>query len=92
MTGHVEHVELFNEIRRWFSEETRLGIPVDFTNEGIRGVCHSRASNFPSQLGVGATFDRDLVRRIGESTGKEGKALGYTHIYSPILDTVRDPR
>jgi len=92
MTGHVEHVQLFNEIRRWFAEETRLGIPVDFTNEGIRGVCHSRASNFPSQLGIGATFDRDLVRRIGEITGKEGKALGYTNIYSPILDTVRDPR
>jgi beta-glucosidase len=92
MTGHVEHVELLNEIRRWFIEETRLGIPVDFTNEGIRGVCHSYASNFPSQLGIGATFDRDLVRRIGEITGKEGKALGYSNIYSPILDTVRDPR
>lgn len=92
MTGHVEHVELFNKIRRWFIEETRLGIPVDFTNEGIRGVCHSHASNFPSQLGVGATFDRDLVRRIGEITGKEGKSLGYTNIYSPILDIVRDPR
>ena len=92
MTGHVEHGELLNEIQRWFIEETRLGIPVDFTNEGIRGVCHSNASNFPTQLGVGATWDKNLVRRIGEITGKEGKALGYTNIYSPILDVVRDPR
>ncbi len=92
MTGWVEHGELLNEIQRWFIEETRLGIPVDFTNEGIRGLAHWRASNFPSQLGVGATFDKNLVRRIGEITGKEGKALGYSNVYSPILDTVRDPR
>ena len=91
-TGHVEHGKLLNDIQRWFIEETRLGIPVDFTNEGIRGVCHKDASNFPSQLGIGATFDRDLTRRIGVITGKEGRALGYTNIYSPILDTVRDPR
>jgi len=66
--GHKEHAELLNLIQRWFIEETRLGIPVDFTNEGIRGVCHSNASNFPTQIGVGATWDKDLVRRIGEST------------------------
>ncbi|MDF7822650.1 glycoside hydrolase family 3 N-terminal domain-containing protein [Pontiellaceae bacterium B12227] len=92
MTGWVEHGELLNEIQRWFAEETPSGIPVDFTNEGIRGLAHFRASNFPSQLGVGATFDKELVRRIGEITGSEGKALGYSNIYSPILDTVRDPR
>ncbi|MGJ8641214.1 MAG: glycoside hydrolase family 3 N-terminal domain-containing protein [Opitutaceae bacterium] len=90
--GHVEHGELLNEIQRWFIDETRLGLPVDFTNEGIRGLCHAWASNFPSQLGVGATFDKDLVRRIGEITGEEARALGYTNIYSPILDVVRDPR
>ena len=91
-TGHVEHGKLLNDIQRWFIEETRLGIPVDFTNEGIRGVCHKDASNFPSQLGIGATFDRELTRRIGVITGKEARSLGYTNIYSPILDTVRDPR
>ena len=92
MTGHSEHAELLNIIQRWFVEETRLGVPVDFTNEGIRGLCHTSASNFPSQIGIGATFDRDLVRQIGEVTGKEAKALGYSNIYSPILDVVRDPR
>ncbi|WPJ98231.1 glycoside hydrolase family 3 C-terminal domain-containing protein [Coraliomargarita algicola] len=81
-----------NEVQRWFLEETRLGIPVDFTNEGIRGLAHPYATNFPSQLGLGAAFDRDLVRRVGEITGQEGRALGYTNIYSPILDVVRDPR
>ena len=31
-----------NEIQRWFIEETRLGIPVDFTNEGVRGLNATR--------------------------------------------------
>ena len=87
-----EHTEAINETQRWFVENTRLGIPVDFTNEGIRGICHAYATNFPSQLAVGATWDRDLVRRIGEITGYEGHALGYTHVYSPILDVPRDQR
>lgn len=79
-------------IQRWFVEETRLGIPVDFTNEGIRGLCHDRATLFPAQSGQGASWNRDLIRRIGEVTAKEAVALGYTNIYSPILDISRDPR
>ena len=86
------HVRAINEVQKWFIEETRLGIPVDFTNEGIRGVCHRRATNFPAQAGIGATWDRELVAEIGKITGIEAKALGYTHIYSPILDLARDPR
>ena len=79
-------------IQRWFVEETRLGIPVDFTNEGIRGLCHDRATLFPSQSGQGATWNRELVSRIAEATAQEAVALGYTNIYSPILDVARDPR
>ena len=33
-----KHVWAMNEVQRFFVEETRLGIPVDFTNEGVRGV------------------------------------------------------
>ena len=43
------HAESINNVQRFFIEETRLGIPVDFTNEGIRGVAHPRATSFPSR-------------------------------------------
>ena len=79
-------------IQRWFVEETRLGIPVDFTNEGIRGLCHDRATLFPAQSAQGATWSRELIRQIAEVTAREAVALGYTNIYSPILDVARDPR
>lgn len=86
------HLDAKHQIQRWFVEQTRLGIPVDFTNEGIRGLCHERATYFPSQSGQGATWDKDLIRRIGEVEAKEAAALGYTNIYSPILDICQDPR
>lgn len=79
-------------VQRFFVEETRLGIPVDFTNEGIRGLCHDRATYFPAQCGQGATWNKELIARIGEVEAKEAVALGYTNIYSPILDIAQDPR
>lgn len=79
-------------IQRWFVENTRLGIPVDFTNEGIRGLNHDRATMFPAQCAQGASWDRNLIRQIAEVEGKEAVALGYTNIYSPILDLAQDPR
>lgn len=86
------HAWALNEVQRFFVEETRLGIPVDFTNEGIRGVESYRATNFPTQLGIGHTWNRNLVRRIGEITGYEAHMLGYTNVYAPILDVGRDQR
>jgi beta-glucosidase len=79
-------------IQRWFVEQTRLGIPVDYTNEGIRGLCHDRATMFPAQCGQGATWNRELIADIARVTAEEAIALGYTNIYSPILDIAQDPR
>lgn len=88
----ASHVRALNEVQRFFIEDTRLGVPADFTNEGIRGLTHSDATCFPAQLAVACTFDRELVREIGRTTGSEARALGYTNVYSPILDLARDPR
>lgn len=86
------HAWALNEVQRFFVEETRLGIPVDFTNEGIRGVESYRATNFPTQLGLGHTWNRELIRQVGLITGREARMLGYTNVYAPILDVGRDQR
>lgn len=88
----AQHVRALNEVQRWFVEQTRLGIPVDFTNEGIRGLLHTKATSFPAAIGIGSTWNAPLVREIGRITGREARALGYTNIYSPVLDLPRDPR
>ena len=86
------HAWALNEVQRFFLEDTRLGIPVDFTNEGIRGVESYRATNFPTQLGLGHTWNRELIRQVGLITGREARMLGYTNVYAPILDVGRDQR
>ena len=81
-----------NKTQRWFVEETRLGIPVEFTNEGIRGPCLAHGTSFPAQLSLGCTWDRDLIAAVGRVTAIENRSLGYTNTYAPILDLPRDPR
>src|SRR6266478_2389079 len=87
-----KHVWAMNETQRFFVEETRLGIPVDFTNEGLRGLAFTNATSFPSELGMGNTWDPALVREMGRITGQEARALGYTNVYAPTLDVSRDQR
>ena len=86
------HAWALNEVQRFFVEDTRLGIPVDFTNEGIRGVESYKATNFHTQLGLGHTWNRELIRQVGLITGREARMLGYTNVYAPILDVGRDQR
>ena len=86
------HAEAINKTQRWFIEETRLGIPVDFSNEGIHGLNHTKATPLPAPINIGSTWNRDLVHQAGDIAGKEAKALGYNNVYAPILDVARDPR
>ena len=89
---YSNHVKAIYKTQRWFVEETRLGIPVDFSNEGIHGLNHTKATALPAPIGIGSTWNRELVNRAGSIVGREGKLLGYTNVYAPILDVVRDPR
>ena len=89
---YSKHAAAINTIQKWFVEETRMGIPVDFTNEGIHGLNHDRATSLPAPIGIGSTWDKNLVRQAGQTVGREAKALGYTNVYAPILDPARDQR
>ena len=86
------HARMINELQKWFIENTPHGVPVDFTNEGIRGCNELRSTNFPNELALGATWDRDVVSKIGHITGREGKVEGFTNVYSPVMDIAQDPR
>src|SRR5215210_1152288 len=76
---YSKHADAINTIQKWFIEETRLGIPVDFTNEGIHGLTHEKATPLPAPISIGSTWNKALVRQAGETVGREAKALGYTN-------------
>ena len=81
-----------NNTQRFFVEQTRLGIPVDFTNEGMNGVSVRHGTSFPCPHSQGMTWNPELIRKMGFVEGSEAKAVGYTNVYGPILDVVRDQR
>lgn len=86
------HVKTLHTIQKWFVEETRLGIPVEFSNEGIHGLNHTKATPLPAPIAIGSTWDRDLVLKAGQIAGHEASLIGYHSVYAPILDVARDPR
>lgn len=81
-----------NTIQKWFIENSRLGIPVIFTGEALHGVSGTRATIFPVPLALGATFDKKLVREVGEAIGSEARSLGIHEVLAPNLDVARDIR
>lgn len=85
----------------------RLGIPAyNWWNEALHGVARAgTATVFPQAIGLAATFDTDLMRRIGDVIATEGRAkynlsqsLGDCDTYkgltfwSPNINIFRDPR
>lgn len=84
--------ESLAENQRFFVEYTRLGIPVDFSGEGIRGLNARGATSFPSMNGMGTTWNKDLAYKQGMVQARESRAMGYTNMYAPILDVNRDQR
>lgn len=89
---YSRHADAINTTQRWFIEQTRMGIPVDFTQEGIHGLASDRATAMPAPVAMGSTWDKTLIHAEGDIIGKETRALGYTNVYVPILDLARDPR
>lgn len=73
-------------------EGTRLGIPFFFVEEAPHGLVALDASVFPTGLGLGATFDSELLEKIGRAIGDEGFSAGVHSIYAPVLDIAADPR
>jgi beta-glucosidase len=87
-----ETAELTNAIQRFFVTESRLGIPVFFHEECLHGQAAVDATSFSQPIGLGATFDPDLVERLFTMTAREARARGTHQALTPVVDVARDPR
>lgn len=81
-----------NEIQRIALQSSRLGIPLWFEDECPHGLMALGAPVYPTGLGLGSTFDAELIRKFAMSSAKQAKARGIDCVYGPILDIARDPR
>jgi beta-glucosidase len=90
--GPRESVELTNDIQRFFIENTRLGIPVFFHDECLHGHVAAGATSFSQPIGLAATFNPDLVRKLYAITAHEARVRGVHQALTPVVDVARDPR
>ncbi|MBB4657543.1 glycoside hydrolase family 3 protein [Parvularcula dongshanensis] len=74
-------------------EDGHVRIPMMWATDAVHG--HNNvygATLFPHNIGLGAARDPDLIRRIGEATAREVRALGMDWSFAPTLAVARDDR
>lgn len=82
----------YNELQRLNSEKARIDIPFMQTGECLHGVGSFKQSMFPQSIGMSASFDTDLVNRVGRAIGEEASSIGVHACFAPVLDLGKDPR
>ncbi len=70
----------------------RFGIPAVVHEEILTGLAAWQATIYPSPLCWGASFDPELVERMGAQIGRTMRRLGVHQGLAPVLDVVRDLR
>jgi len=66
--------------------EAKLPLLMALDAETGVGMRFADAVNFPWAMAVAATGEPDYARRIGVITGREARAMGFQHVYAPVLD------
>ncbi|KAL1314348.1 hypothetical protein HN51_041153 [Arachis hypogaea] len=85
-------IDMVNEFQKG-AVSSRLGIPMFYGIDAVHG--HStvyKATFFPHNIGLGATRDPELIKRIGAATALEVRATGIQYAYAPCIAVCRDPR
>jgi beta-glucosidase len=67
-------------------------IPVIYGIDAIHGMNYTVGGTlFPQEIGLAATWNRDLAKQMGEITAYETRASGIRWNFSPVLDLGRQP-
>jgi beta-glucosidase len=107
LVGRLEIKEKIDLLSSTAPAVERLEIPAyDYWNESLHGVARAgRATIFPQAIGMAATFDPDLVKRVATVISDEARAkhnasvrAGFRQRYrgltfwTPNINIFRDPR
>lgn len=80
--------EKLTAFQKQYLEKSRTKIPMLFMADIIYGY----KTIFPIPLGLGATWNPDLIRECMDRVARESTAAGIHVTFSPMVDLVRDPR
>lgn len=90
--GIKETVEQRNKIQKYLVEETPLGIPAMFVDEGQHGIMRPDSTVFPQAIGMACSWDTGLFEEIYGAIAHEMRSRGTHHALTPVVDVCREPR
>lgn len=73
-------------------EQTEFRIPALVHAEALSGPMVSGCAVFPTSISLGATFDPEIVKDMGNRIRKQMVNIGIRQALSPVLDLIRDFR
>ncbi len=88
----LEHARLLARHQQQVVAQSRFGIPAMAHDECLTGFTAYGATIYPTSLGMAATFDPALIRRVGEAIGSDMAEAGVHQGLSPVVDVIRDYR
>ena len=92
LQNRYSSAKINNQIQEYHIMNTRLGIPILFSEETLHGLVWPEATIFPQQIALAGTFEPDLAYKQGRAIATEARSLGVQEGWSPVLDLARDPR
>lgn len=81
-----------NQLQKYVLEHSRVPIPVLIEVEANHGLQALGSELFPTNIGIGCTFNTELYYRIMKSVGKEIRLSGNHMAFVTMFDVARDPR
>jgi beta-glucosidase len=87
-SGTVSGVVAYANALQAYAESLGIGVPVDMQGEPDL----SMATTWPTNIGLSASFDPELVLEFGKIRGQEYRAIGVTSANMPQIDVATEPR
>ncbi|QPC58466.1 hypothetical protein HYE67_000697 [Fusarium culmorum] len=78
----------------YLMKETELGkgIPAFIQSEGLHGVLILNGTIFNSPIGMGCSFNPELIEKMADIIATESRAVGINQLFSPQVDLARELR
>lgn len=76
----------YNSLQEVNLQRSTTKTPLMQTGECLHGVGSFKQSMFPQSIGLSASFDTDLVYRVGRAIAVEARSIGIHACFSPVLD------
>ncbi|MEN9685441.1 MAG: hypothetical protein RLZZ28_1227, partial [Bacteroidota bacterium] len=81
-----------NSTQHFFMKKTRLGIPMIAFDEALHGLVRNGATAFPQAIGLAASFDTALMRKVATAIAEETYYRGIRQVLTPVVNIASDVR